>query len=250
MITAGATLNSDIITDNLTFLFDFADKSSFRGGGTVVNNLADTGSFDGVLINGPTWGEDTDTSGSYSGALDFDSTDDIVKISNPPNSYTKLTACLWAMTDSYGQYQGIFTQQLSGSPTAAGWSFPTNFNGSYYYFLRTGSADNFINSGVTVVTGIPKFYCLTWSTASGNIKFYIDGVLKHTTSSVTTAMGTDMPAAIGLGGLQWTDTDYDGYDSSAQAHDGKVYMAYMYEKELTAEQILHNYNATRGRFRR
>ena len=89
---------------------------------------------------------------------------------------------------------------------------------------------------------------LTWNSSGGANKFYLNGELKFTNgTTITDAMGSDIPDTLLIGAIQWSDGNHNSV-ADAQAFDGKLYNVQLYNKELTAGQVLQNYNAQKQRF--
>ena len=69
---------------------------------------------------------------------------------------------------------------------------------------------------------------------------YLNGVLDKSTT--INLIGNSNSTVVMIGG-----PDSDSY-SGARMFDGKVATAMHYSRELTAEEVLQNYNATKTRF--
>ena len=86
-----------------------------------------------------------------------------------------------------------------------------------------------------------QFICATRNGINGgDIKLYRNGA--ETTYSTTA--GT-------LGGITYTNNNtYVGYRQGAvpDPYDGKIAQVMVYDTNLTNDQILNNFNATRGRY--
>ena len=232
--------NNNIVTDGLIFDLNASYKSCYPRSGTALTDLSGNHSS-GTLTNGPTFSD------SYGGAIDFDGTNDFISIDTDFDSYVALTISVWLDPDSFTNYMGVIAKQTSGSPTASGYSLPTYFNGNIHYFIRSNSTDNFVDTGISYPTGLSHM-AVTWNSSGGANKFYLNGELKFTnTSTITDAMGSDMPETLLVGALQWSNTNENNI-FEAQAFDGKLYNVQLYNKELTAGQVLQNYNAQKQRF--
>ena len=74
------------------------------------------------------------------------------------------------------------------------------------------------------------------------IKVYFDGVLEATASQTGNILNRNAKLFIGVGTTNATSPAYQ------YAWDGNIYSVKLYNKALTAAEVLQNYNATKGRF--
>ena len=232
--------NNNIVTDGLILDINASYKKSYPKSGTALTDLSGNHA-NGTLTNGPTFSD------SFGGAINLDGTNDFISTDTDFASYVALTVSVWLDADTFSNYMGIVAQQTSGSPNASGFGFPTHLSGNVYYFIRSNSTDNFVNTGISYPTGLSHMV-LTWNSSGGANKFYLNGELKFTNgTTITDAMGSDIPDTLLIGAIQWSDGNHNSV-ADAQAFDGKLYNVQLYNKELTAGQVLQNYNAQKQRF--
>jgi hypothetical protein len=81
----------------------------------------------------------------------------------------------------------------------------------------------------------------TYKASTGQVKIYLDGVLKTTSTISTTGNVSLNDGKITLG------LDYHGL-SSGYSMNGNIFLSRVYNRVLTAAEVLQNYNATKSRF--
>ena len=202
-----------VVTNGMFLYYDPANTRSYSGSGVTINNLRS--GFGCTLVNGPTY------SSSNQGYFSFDGT----------NDYAQLT--LPALTDwsfSYWVYNltvpdALEKQLLSTNGDPTGLSMVLT-----YYHLWNGSS-NLSTSSVVPNDWTNVVYTNTGFSSS---RIYINGVLDATFNSGNQIYsGTAQLMAI------------NGTQRNTQANLG-TFMGY--NRTLTAQEILQNYNATKRRY--
>ena len=210
----------DIVENGLVLCLDAANKLSYPGSGTTWRDLSNN-SNTGTLINGPTF------SAANLGAIVFDGISSYVDCGN--NASVKLTSGavnVWMKTTSTtAAYQGIVTKALNYGIY--------NYGGNLLLYDWGASVDR--NSGISISDGKWRLITLNFSSNSpNNAKVYINSVLVYTTTMYKTGDTTNLGISTGSGG--------------AQLFPGTIGSVQIYNRELSATEILKNYNATKSRF--
>lgn len=216
----GIARGPKIVTSGLVLALDAADKLSYRGTGTTWRDLSGNNNT-GTLTNGPTF------SAANMGSIVFDGTDDYVNCGNGASlRLTSGTVNVWMKTTSKSvAYQGIVVKPLNYGIY--------NYGGNLLlYDWNTGSDRN---SSISISDGNWRFITLTFSSNSpNNAKVYINGILVYTTTMYKTGDGYNLGIGTGNDGVQLLP--------------GTIGNVQVYNRELTATEILQNYNATKSRF--
>ena len=218
----GISRGPKIVSSGLVLCLDAANKVSYPGSGTVWRDLSGNNNTS-TLINGPTF------STANLGSIVFDGTDDYVNCGNGASlKLTSGTVTVWMKTTSTAvAYQGIVVKALNYGIY--------NYGGNL--LLYDWGADTNRNSGISISDGNWRFITLNFaSNSANNAKVYINGVLVYTTTMYKTS--DDYSLGISTG------------NSGAQLFPGTIGSVQIYNRELTATEILQNYNATKGRFGR
>ena len=217
----GITYNPKMVTDGLVLCVDAASKRSYPGTGTVWTDLV--GENDGTLTNGPTF------SSANGGSIVFDGSDDTVATTLSP-SLASYTISMWVKTssssseiyiDSYISANYIRLVVLSTGVV----QFPFRESGTEIVSVSSTS----INDG--------EWHHITGTRDAGVIgRVYVDGVADGSATD-TTAGGAITPGV-----------SLDIGRASGNRVSGKIASVQIYNSSLTADEVLQNYLATRGRF--
>mgnify|MGYP000324290763 CR=1 FL=1 len=215
--------NNSIIKDGLVLCLDTGDRKSYSGSGSTWTDRSGNGN-DVTLYNGPTFTTDN------GGSLNFDESDDYGKTSSTTvlnsSAYTKIA---WFRPEE------ACANIISGGSESqhAFWMAATN------HTLCAGH-----NSAWTTVGYRPnpsgdmvgQWWCgaVTFNSTTGWV-LYMNGVQVDTNSSTTTNSGNGI---IRIG----------AYYDAANMFNGDINIAQVYNRVLTADEILQNFNAQRGRF--
>jgi len=225
-----------IITDGLVLCLDAADRKSYSGSGTTWTDRSGNGNH-GTLTNGPTFDS------SNGGSIDFDGVDDNVNLGNDSSfdltSEFSLEVFFFGGSgiDSYG---GLLNK--AGDGNFGNWGIFGDGGNDYirfgYVSTNGGQIEINASSYSDISTGAWVHYLGVFTGTS--LYLYRNGDLVSSggvTSSHQTPQTNSYNAAIGR------RLANNGYEV-----DFKVSMARVYNKALTAEEVLQNYNATKGRF--
>jgi hypothetical protein len=226
-----------IVTDGLILALDAGDRNSYVSGSTTWFDLSGN-NLNGVLANSPTFDS------ANNGSIVFNGSNTYVSSSNNAllNPSTAITIETWFNISSFGinGYAPIILKQ-------------NNFNSSFeqYGLFLTSTLIGFYITGVDRVQKAATsnldyrnrttHAIGTCDTSNDEMKLYINGNLITTTAFTSTfdistnslsIGGTSGPAA----------TAFPGYSN------GKIYNVHIYNRVLSALEVLQNYNAQKSRF--
>jgi len=229
----GTVYNTNVVTDGLVAYFDAANRASYPGTGTTWTELV--AGNNGTLYNFEAGFFDS----AHGGSLDFDGTDSYVRSSAPPPEGTgDWAVTFWVAIDSFSDNNFFIATyiinkfQFGIRPTsAAQWDI---------YFGSPGVTGNPFTNSPTMV--LDQWYYIVATRIGSTLKIYRDGVEK-----VSTSNSQDIATA---GGDVYFGIQHDGGDPGSFDHplDGKMAVASIYNKGLTAAEVAQNYNATKRRF--
>ena len=221
-----------IVTSGLVLALDAADRNSYAGTGTTWFDLA--GTNNGTLTNGPTF-----NTGS-GGSIVFDGTNDIIPLNSATTfgSPANITICIWV------RYTNFVTSDLGRALFRAS-NLSENVGFSVYQatdapynrvkcYVNLAAGLNVLNSTSQLNTN--QWYFVTVTYNSSLLSLYINGVLDATSA--------------GTGGIVWPSparTPQFG-ESFGSYFAGNVATTQLYNRALTATEILQNYNALKGRY--
>ena len=214
----------------------------FDSNGTFTLTSGDTTTWydlsgnnnNGTLTNGPTF------SAANGGCIVFDGVNDYVAGGNLGTFYSQGTISYWMYSTAVENYRNPFStnylggnvgirfeQYTTASPYGGFSVIIGNDAGTYTGFSYSPSAILTVNSWYNVV--------LVWNTVTNIATGYLNGDLKFNSSH--TYWATTLPAiAIGNG------------FSSERYFKGNISSVGIYNRALTATEVLQNFNATRTRF--
>lgn len=218
-----------IVNNGLILSLDAANNKSYPGSGTTWNDLSGNGN-NGTLTNGPTF------STANMGSIVFDGTNDYISIPHAFNiSSGGVTFNIWFKLTS-----------TSWSPLICDWTGPAySFNiqvytGALNIAIRNSAQTDLIalanpSINTNVIYNLQFAYDKTTKIGSS----YINGILNDTkTSGQTDAAIVNSSNAWSIGLKQ------DG----GNVIPGNVYLCNIYNRSLSATEVLQNYNVAKNRF--
>ena len=216
----GIDYNNVIVSDGLVLYLDAANTRSYSGSGTSSNSLV--GGIGATLVNGVGF------TSSNNGAFTFDGSNDYINFGNSSAvQQSSGTLSAWAKASSPGGgYRGIIAKQ-----GAYGLFYTDSVLVAYDW-----AADAPRSTGVNIADNTWKNVVLTYqSGVSNGTRIYINGV-----SVLTTTITIGSQIANLFGGAEANAGQYAACQIS---------LFNMYNRALSAQEILQNYNATKGRYR-
>lgn len=245
----------NITTNGLILYYDAANPYSYVNGSTVWRDLTANGN-DGTLTNGPTFVSEN------GGSLSFDATNDTV---STPLTLSSLSALsnfsidCWVKIDSYptaaspNQYNkttrnGVLVGAASYAGTAIYWTGNSSGTSLHVYGYIRGT-DLYRITTLYQVTTLGRYYNFTIvnNYTSGTFALYANGILYSSVNGPTQEYNTSFAATAGNIGINKPQVDGGGENVYSYLQCN-VPMLKIYNRALTASQILQNYNANKSRF--
>jgi hypothetical protein len=216
----------------LVFVLDAANPTSYVSGSTTWQDLSGNNNS-GSLVNGSTFNS------SNGGSIVFDGSNDYVEISTV-NASSQFTLNFWVkciQTGSVGNttFSGIINKFNGIANQRNRFLLESNFR-RFYFQPIIGGVSYDINSNL--FSSIQNQISMCSLTYNGSlVTFYLNannvgssslsGILDSSTSKPT---------------IGW------GADSADYYFNGNIYTIQIYNRALSATEILQSYNAMRGRF--
>jgi len=228
----------NIVTNGLVLSLDAANPKSYVSGSTTWNDISRVGN-NGTLINGPTF-----NSGNY-GSIVFDGTNDYVIISNSNtlNITSTITLESWIKPTALANAShgdGIFSKGLSSDGNSGVYETLMVQSGSFntpFFRLRIGSSTPTYNPNTPLTLNQIYHFVSTYDGSTMNI--YINGV--------QSGAGLFTPGSIQSNTQELTlGVRYNRISDSY--FNGNVYSGKIYNRALSAAEVLQNFNSTRSRF--
>jgi len=217
--------NKPIVTDGLIFCADAANKESYPGSGTIATDLIN--SISGSLHN------NVDFSSNNLGYWEFDGIDTgiIFEEDGTLDNFSEITFALWI--------NGVSGYYVAGKDNGSTGPFTILCrNSRWEWYVRTTNNWYGVLNNTNYGSGW-KNIVGTWSGISNESKLYVNGAqIGTTTSTVGSTLYVNNNNFI-LGGYNGsTNFDYDGIIANSQ----------IYNRALSAPEVLKNYNALKNRF--
>ena len=222
-----------IVQDGLVLNLDAGVDASYNNGASWLDLSPDKRSAS--FSNGPVFDRD------YGGFIYYDGSDDVSYLVDSSDELllnTTGSACCWVNFPSIpqgGTSLIISKRSHSNTSSARIWYLSGYGQGS------GGGAPRVYSNGVytsnsTIVYNTWQLLCSTWTGGNGGTtSIYINGSLSNSgTSSIASQSQTGQAVDIGR----------YGYSFGAKRIAGTQ----LYNRALSAAEVLHNYNATRHRF--
>ncbi len=222
--SSGAT--SDIVTDGLQLYLDASKSSSYPGSGSVWYDISGNG-YDGTIYNA------VYDSGS-GGEFYFDGSGDYVSTGDIDVDYT--TLCAWVKAETGARF--VINKNYSSGvvPYSLTVEYGSLFSGMAFY-----DVSHFWPSS-TITTNIINDN--TWHYICGrydgvNLEYWLDGTRDdYSAQSAGALPKNDYPTEIGR------------YASDGAYYKGYIGAVHIYNRALSSDEILSNYNNTKTRFGR
>ena len=228
-----------IVTDGLVLCLDAGNSQSYPGSGTTWTDLSGNG-YDFTLTNSPTFGTHNGTS-----CFSFSASDDYAtragSITHDIGSACTLTVIMASISNSnFGSCSRLFSVNSgSGTGDHSSWVTLASCNESKYGLWYKNDPSGLYPSSVLKTTNDDYFIVTYKWTATLNAYVLVNGELESTHTGVASAFDYT-----GVGRMTI------GMNSSLTQENAYVRVAavFMYDRELSTTEVLHNYNAHKGRY--
>lgn len=224
--------NGKIVTNGLVLALNAADRNSYVSGSTVWNDVSGNGN-NGTLTNGPIFSNNS---------IVFDGVDDYVDCGLSTFQPTALTLSVWVSRGTLAD-GGIIVRGNINAATELGISFGYTpdfgpggaFPPGYYIVGRITSATNQLLY-MYPTSSLNTFHNIAYTIINNtSAALYYDGNLVASTNTI---------GSIGINGTNILLGKWNNYG----ALNGKISNALIYNRALSATEVLQNYNAQKSRF--
>ncbi len=232
----GLDHSPNVVTDGLVYYLDAANKRSYSGSGNTSFSIVS--SKNGLLTNGVGF------SSSNQGYFTFDGTNDFIDLSTNLDVGSNFSVFAW-----------IYPGNVNIRNTVIGNSFPyTGTNGwematatgylgtSNTFFIAIGADSSYRTAhNESIVRNAWNYIGGTVSNGGGSITLYVSGIAVTSyvagSQNANTITYTTQDMAIGR-----------RVSTNPEVFIGNIALVQIYSRVLTAQEVLQNYNATKGRF--
>jgi hypothetical protein len=227
----------NIVTNGLVLYLDAANPESYVSGSTAWNDIS-RGGNNGTLVNGPTFNSEN------GGSIVFDGVNDYITGSNNISiSQTQpFTLEFWSNISAYSPANQAFCQLKTDTTYGFTVFASQNINYSGITFGSTNTWIKLKNSNIPILTNTWYNIAITYNGSSAEISSNYRMYL-NTQQQVLNNAGS----LINLSQINNIGTIENG-SRGIDNLNGRISLFKIYNRALSAEEILQNYNATKTRF--
>jgi hypothetical protein len=218
-----------IVTDGLILYLDAANTRSYPGTGTTWNDVSRSG-INGTLVNGPTF------SSANGGSIVFDGTNDYVDLGGSLNlkPTTSITVSTWIRFNAMvANVRALSDWHQNGATDR--WIFYITDSTTIQWYLLTNSFASAVSFSPVLLN---TWYNFTGVYNGTSQIFYVNGLFHNSTPKTGNMNISNTTQPVRLGG----QVNAGGF------HNGNIATTLIYNRALTATEVLQNYNATKGRY--
>ena len=233
----GLAHSPSIVTNGLVLCLDAANRKSYPGSGTTWTDLSGNNNT-GTLTNGPTFNS------SNQGSVVLDGTNDYITLGNILNFTTEnftINTFFYLnslTTSTVDQGPVIF---YKGAYTSKGYYFQVRLDGSGFFVTSQSGAFQ----GTQTTTGYfttGNWYDITVTRSGSSAIIYSNAINANSTSGTHTNPTSSSENFL-LGAYTHAFDPSPIINGNIRISNFKVY-----NRALSANEVLQNYNALRGRF--
>ena len=225
-----------IVTSGLVLHLDAGNTKSYSGTGTVwygrAGNLNGGVVNNGTLVNSPTFDSGNKGSIVYNGTNQYVTCplSSTIQSINTNNALTISTFIKTTSTSEYRDFVGV--NKVSGNNPFV---LRANIGNQYFFDWEVGGVRAQNTYPGTTSDILNKWVQLTATIGDGSVKIYSNGLQVGSTVAVSGSIKTiDSDFRVGMLGYNY----FVGSISNTQ----------LYNRALSATEVLQNYNATKSRF--
>lgn len=237
-IISGSVINNpQIVTNNLILYLDASNLNSYPGSGTVFNNLS-SNLYNGSLVGNTTY------INTNNGSMYFDGNGDYISVNNIKGSgiSSQFTLNFWFKNTNPGAgtsntYSGLMNGIGGASGQANRFLLRNSFNQLLLQMTPLGGIPT--NAQSSTFTSVQNKITMCSVTYSSSLtSFYINGSSVGTSTTISGPITTGSAnSTVGWGAIV-----------SSYYFSGSMYSIQAYNRALSSQEILQNYNAMRGKF--
>ena len=212
-----------IVTDGLVLHIDAANKNSYPGSGTAINDLSGN-SIIGTLTNGPAFNN------GNAGHIAFDGANDKIQLGYQSTmNNLDITQEAWVYADTLSNWNGIITNMPS-------WGTGFSLQIGTRQRIAAMVSGGYLMTQWAPQAGIWYHISATHRSSDNHNVLYVNGVQENTAARSISYNGN---AVTTIGAF---------YSGGSLPFSGKISIVRTYNRALTADEILQNFNAAKARF--
>ena len=220
-----------IVTDGLVLYLDAANTKSYVSGSTTWNDISRSG-INGTLVNGPTFNL------SNGGSIVFDGVNDYCTLGTKNLIQNDFTISIWFKLNSSGNKEHfIFSNNYSTTPALL---ITANVVGTARELTAYYVSGNVTSYTISSTTDIPASINNITLVRNGSTNIpYLNGIEQTSRIFTNSTVLSSGLYELGYATIRNKTTAY---------LQGNIYQTSIYNRALTSQEVLQNYNATKSRF--
>jgi hypothetical protein len=245
--TATTTVNS-LNTTSLLVELDANNASSYSGSGTAWTNLRSGGSYSAALQNAPLF----DNVNKY---FTFDGTNQIAQIAAAaainPTAGSSFTAQIWARVNTsspqFGSFDGVISKQF-GASSYDGYSLSLIADSSVQLTMNGNSVNGRYSSTTGVYSNGWALYTIVVRFGLGSNDELVPGIPSYAYVSTRRVVTDATNVESGLSQQAPIQFPRGIQESGSNFCPADVGAFYLYNRAVSQEDIIRNYDATKARY--
>lgn len=220
-----------IVTDGLVLYLDAANTKSYVSGSTTWNDIS-RGGNNGTLVNGPTFNSQN------GGSIVFDGVNDYCTLGTKNLIQNDFTISIWFKLNSSGNKEHfIFSNNYSTTPSLL---ITANVVGTARELTAYYVSGNVTSYTISSTTNIPASINNITLVRNGSTNIpYLNGIEQTSRIFTNSTVLSSGLYELGYATIRNKTTAY---------LQGNIYQTSIYNRALTSQEVLQNYNATKSRF--
>jgi hypothetical protein len=234
----GTKYNPSVVRDGLVYYIDAANTRSYSGSGVTANGLI--GGIGGTLLNGVGF------TSTESGTFIFDGTNDSIDLGDKFDmGLSSFTFCTYFKLSATTFFHGIFSKSIAADATQRYAVSIYNYGGGYKIstFMSNGGVTDVETPSTITVTTNTWYHISVVYNRTDKVYLYVNGVL-DSSATISQFQAVDFQSnynfRIGSYG--------DASNNPSYFLNGSLSQFQIYNRILTQQEILQNYNATKTRY--
>ena len=229
-----------IVTDGLVLCLDAGNTKSYPTSGTDWTDIS-RNTNNGALTNGPTF------SATDGGSIGFDGTDDFVSITNPAtfrNQNFAVSVWLNPLTQNTAIISMIDFDHAT--VPSQGWVLQSeDATTNRYYYLVWHDGTQFqpvggFGAGLGIQVTTSRWQNIVYSKNGTSLLGYLNGTQVYNRTGTSSNVNYVASRNFRIGSC---------IGAASRVFKGNISQFHVYNRALSAAEILQNYNATKGRFK-
>jgi hypothetical protein len=216
---------------------DAGSPKSYQGSGTTWKDISKFYQNNGTLINGPTFNSGNGGSIVFDGVDDYVSVGDNIILTNT----SSLSINVWVNSiDVQTRFNDVIGKGNSDSDE----EYSIIMGNTFLYFDVGVGSGPYIQNNTTFLNNTWYNICCVHRRSGGVsiLTGYINSVATVGSTNAPTNLPNDNSYPVSIGKRFYNSNPYN------RNFSGKIPIVQIYNRALSAQEVLQNYNATKGRF--